>query len=122
MSENKKPKTLTIVLIKGPYVTEDADIAFKTAINAKRKGYEVNLFLYLDGVWNSHLTSDKSYNNPGDWLKRAIRKGVNVKMCDRCSKARDLKYTNTIEGIGIPGTYEFVNLLKESDKVLSFGG
>jgi predicted peroxiredoxin len=43
-------------------------------------------------------------------------------MCDRCSKARDLKYTNTIEGIGIPGTYEFVNLLKESDKVLSFGG
>lgn len=115
-------KTLTILLIKGPYVSEAADIALKIALKAKRQGYNVNVFLYLDGTWVSHLTGDKTFNNPGDWLKRVIRKGANVKMCERCSQARDLKKGDIIEGIEIPGTYEFIELLKNSDKVLTFGG
>lgn len=115
-------KTLTIILTKGPYVSEAADIAFKTALRAKRKGYQVNIFLYLDGTWTAHLTGDKSYNNPGDWLKRVIRKGITVKMCERCSKARDLTEKNIIKGAEISGTYELIELLKNSDKALSFGG
>ena len=119
---NMNTKTLTILLIKGPYVSEAADIALKTAIKAKCQGYNVNIFLYLDGTWVSHLTDDKTFNNSGDWLKRAIRKEVNVKMCERCSHARDLKKEDIIEGIEISGTYQFVDFLKNSDKVLTFGG
>ena len=120
--KNGETKVLTIVITKGPYVSESADIALKTALKAKRKGYQVNVFLFLDGTWLSHLTSDKNFNNCGDWLKRVIRKGIVVKMCQRCSHARDLIQDNIIDGIEIPGTYEFINMIKNSDKVLTFGG
>lgn len=117
-----KSKVLTIVITKGPYVSESADIALKTALRAKKKGYQVNVFLFLDGTWISHLTSNKNFNNCGDWLKRVIRKGIPVKMCERCSSARDLTQDRIIEGIKIPGTYQFIDMIKKSDKVLSFGG
>jgi sulfur relay (sulfurtransferase) complex TusBCD TusD component (DsrE family) len=121
--EQEKPsKVLTILLIKSPYVSEAADIAFKTALRAKRKGYKVNIFLYLDGTWNAHLTSDKNYNNPGDWLKRVIRKKIDVKACERCSSARDLVNCNIIDGVEISGSSVLIDFLMESDKVLTFGG
>ena len=119
---DNREKILTIVITKGPYVSESSDIALKIALKAKKKGYRVNVFLFLDGVWTSHLTGYKNFNNPGDWLKRVIRKGITVKMCQRCSNARDLKIENIIEGIEIPGTYEFIDMIKNSDKVLTFGG
>ena len=120
--EKKQNKVLTILLIKGPYVSEAADIAFKTAIKAKRKGYKVNIFLYLDGTWNTHLTGDKNFNNPGDWLKRVIRKKIEVKACERCSSARDLVKDKIIDGVEISGSSKLIDFLMESDKVLTFGG
>ena len=120
--KEKTPKVLTILLIKGPYVSEAADIAFKTALKAKRMGYKVNIFLYLDGTWNTHLTGDKNFNNPGDWLKRVIRKEIDVKACERCSGARDLVDANIIDGVEISGSSKLIDFLMESDKVLTFGG
>ncbi len=120
--KEKTPKVLTILLIKGPYVSEAADIAFKTALKAKRMGYKVNIFLYLDGTWNTHLTGDKNFNNPGDWLKRVIRKEIDVKACERCSSARDLVDANIIDGVEISGSSKLIDFLMESDKVLTFGG
>jgi tRNA 2-thiouridine synthesizing protein D len=118
----KKSKVLTILLIKGPYVSEAADIAFKTALKAKRMGYKVNVFLYLDGTWNSHLTGDKNFNNPGDWLKRVVRKEIDVKACERCSNARDLIEEDIIKGVNISGSSKLIDFLMESDRVLTFGG
>jgi len=43
-------------------------------------------------------------------------------MCDRCSKARDLNNEIIIDGINITGSYDFIEFLKESDKVITFGG
>jgi sulfur relay (sulfurtransferase) complex TusBCD TusD component (DsrE family) len=125
MSTEQQPisvKHLTIVLIKGPYVSEAADMACKTALKAKQKGYVVHLFLYLDGVWNAHLTGDKTYNNPGDWLRRVLRKHVEAMACERCSQARDLTESNIIDGIHIPGSSKLIDFLVESDVVLVFGG
>jgi sulfur relay (sulfurtransferase) complex TusBCD TusD component (DsrE family) len=120
--EAKKSKILTILLMKGPYVSEAADMAFKTALKAKKMGYIVNVFLYLDGTWNTNLTVDKNYNNPGIWLKRVIRKGIKVKACQRCSDARDLVEKNIIKGVQIEGSSKLIDFLMESDKVLTFGG
>jgi len=121
-NKEKTSKVLTILLIKGPYVSESADIAFKTALKAKKMGYKVNMFLYLDGTWNTHLTGDKNFNNPGDWLKRVIRKEIDVKACERCSSARDLAEGGIIEGVQISGSSKLIDFLMESDKVLTFGG
>lgn len=118
----KGPRTLTIILTRGPYISDYADIAINTALEARRMGYRVNLFLYLDGVWAGHIKEEKEFNNPGEWLRWCIRKGVNVAACHRCSEARELDEDDMIEGIEIEGIYRLLKMLDESDRVLTFMG
>ena len=115
-------KKLTIMLVKAPYVSEAADMALKTALGAKRMGYDVSIFLYLDGAWNSHIVEEKNYNNPGEWIRSVLHRGISVTCCERCANARDLTKENMIDGVRITGSYPFMDLLMDSDKVLSFGG
>lgn len=115
-----KKKTLTIIVTRAPYSSECAMLAPKIALEAKRKNYNVNLFLYGDGVWISHLVEEKEYSNPGEWIRRAIKRGVNVFACIQCSKARDLNEKNIISGVKLIKLYDFAKIIKESDKVISF--
>ncbi len=117
-----KGKTLTILLLRGPYISEYADLATNVALKARKMGYRVNLFLYLDGAWLGHIKTEKEYSNAGEWLRWAIKKGVNVKACHRCSEARDLNEDDIIPGVEISGLYGFLDMLAESDKVLTFTG
>jgi len=113
--------TLTIIVMRGPYVSQAPELAVRTAIEAKRQGYDVNLFLYLDGVFNAHLTKDKDYHNPGEWLRWCVRKGINVALCTRCSGARDMQPSCSIPGIRFGSVWEeLTRMLKGSDKVLTF--
>jgi tRNA 2-thiouridine synthesizing protein D len=120
--EDDDQKVLTILLTKGPYTSEAADMALKTALAARRKGYKVNLFIYLDGAWNTHITSEKDYNNPGEWLRSVVKRGVNIGVCERCSEARDLNEGNMVDGIPITGSFWFMDKVNRSDRVLTFGG
>ncbi len=123
MEKNSDIKTLTIVLNRGPFISEYADMAVELAIEAKKKGYNVNLYLYLDGVWVPHVKRDKDFSNVGDRLRWAIKKGVNVKSCARCAdEARDITSEDMIEGVPLVGIYSLVDWLKESDKVVTFTG
>ena len=123
MAEKKdKGKTLTIILTRGPYISDYADVAINTAFQARRMGYKVNVFLYLDGVWCAHIKTDKEFNNPGEWLRWCIKKGASVAACHRCTAARDLEESNIIEGVEIGGVYRLLDMLKESDRVLTFMG
>lgn len=122
VGKRDKGKTLTIILTRGPYISDYADVAINTALQAKKMGYKVNLFLYLDGVWNAHIRKEKQFNNPGEWLRWCIRKGVDVAACHRCSEARDLVPENIIDGVEIGGVYKLLDFLKVSDRVLTFMG
>jgi tRNA 2-thiouridine synthesizing protein D len=123
LEENSNNKTLTIVLNRGPFISEYADMAVELAIAAKKKGHNVNLYLYLDGVWVPHVKRDKDFSNVGDRLRWAIKKGVNVKSCARCAdEARDLTEEDMIKGVPLVGIYSLVDWLKESDKVVTFTG
>jgi tRNA 2-thiouridine synthesizing protein D len=120
--EAGEKKVLTILLTKGPYTSEASDLALKTALAAKRMGYEVNVFIYLDGAWNTHITDEKDFNNPGEWLRSVVKRGINIGVCERCSGARDLKEENMVDGVPITGSYYFIDMLMKSDKVMTFGG
>ena len=115
-------KTLTILLTKGPYVSEAADMAMKTALAAKRAKYDVNLFMYLDGVWVTHITTEKEFSNPSEWLRSVIKRDVDVASCQRCSDARDIHEDRIVEGVQIAGSFRFLDMVKNSDKVITFGG
>lgn len=116
-------KTLTILLNRGPYLSEYADLAINTALAAKNKGYNVNMYLYIDGVWAPHTKQEPVvFPNVGKHFKEALSKGVNIKICARCADARGLKGEEVLAGIPMVGLYEFINWLKESDKVITFTG
>ena len=115
-------KTLTILLNRGPFVSEYADLAVKLAIKAREKGHKVNLYLYVDGVWAPHVKAAKPYANVGARLREAMQKGVHVKACNRCAEARDIVAGDVIEGIPLVGLFDFTEWMRESDKVLTFTG
>lgn len=121
-AKGDKGKTLTIILTRGPFISDHSDIAVNTALRARQMGYKVNLFLYLDGTWVAHIKRDKPYSNVGEWLRWCIKKGVNVAACERCSEARDLVPGDIIPGVEIGGVYRLLDMLKESDRVLTFMG
>ncbi|MBI2849233.1 MAG: DsrE family protein [Chloroflexi bacterium] len=115
-------KTLTILLNRGPFVSEYADLALKMALKAKERGHNVNLYCYVDGVWAPHVKAEKPYENVGRLLREALEKGVSVKMCARCADARDVTEGDVIEGIPLVGLFDFIDWMKESDKVITFTG
>lgn len=111
-------KTLTILLNRGPFISEYADLAVKMAMKAKEKGHNVNLYLYVDGVWVPHVKEEKSYENVGQLLREAMEMGVNVKSCARCAEAREA--TDVIDGIPFVGLFDFTRWTRESDRVITF--
>ncbi|MBC7114697.1 MAG: hypothetical protein PWR13_222 [Archaeoglobi archaeon] len=119
----EKKKTLTILLCRGPYASEYADIGVGIAKKAMEKGYDVRMFLYMDGVWVQHARqSPKVFPNVGKELEEAIKLGADVRACERCSSARGINEEDIIEGGKITSLYDFVQMLKESDRVLPILG
>ncbi|MGP3668268.1 MAG: DsrE/DsrF/TusD sulfur relay family protein [Candidatus Bathyarchaeota archaeon] len=127
-------KTLTIVLLTGPYTSQYADIACHIAEKALEQGCKVNLFLYMDGVHvavKGQITNN--FPNIEENLKKLIKKGLKVKACVRCASARgyveDGKTVETgvfstsryVEGVTITGIYELPKWISESEKVIVFG-
>ena len=122
-------KTLTIVLTDGPYISEYAEIAYKLA-DAALKKYNVNIFLYLDGVHIPKKGQNPSFfTNTGQLFSGLAEKGVVIRACARCAGARG--YTPEEEiingsnckdyfpGITITSIYELSEMLSKSDRVVS---
>ena len=127
-------KTLTIMLFSGPYSSQYADYACKIAEVALDKGYNVNLFLYGDGVHAGMKGQNpKAFLNIGESLQRIAKKGGRINSCVRCSTARgyvDGEYlddedrymsTKYLDEIKISGLYSFIDFIKESDKIITLG-
>ncbi len=82
-------KTLTLLLLKGPYASQQAEYACKVAEKAIELGYNVNMFLYGDGVHAAMKgQAPKKFMNIGEYLTSLARKGVSIISCERCSRAR----------------------------------
>lgn len=118
-------KTLTIVLTDGPYISEYADIAYKIA-RAALKHYQVNIFLYLDGV---HVPKSGQkpamFANIGELFEDLARDGATIRACIRCAAARgyrakeDQSCQDYSEVIKITSIYELAEMLSLSDKVIT---
>lgn len=126
-------KTLTILLFKGPYASQQAEYACRIAEKAVELGYNVNLFLYGDGVHAAMKgQAPKAFLNIGEYLTKLAKKGVLIKSCERCSRARgyvegefdaekdSYASSKVIDGVKIYGLYGFIEMLSKSDKVLNF--
>jgi len=116
-------KTLTLVITEAPYRAESPYTAIRIAQEARKKGYQVNIFTYLDGTYVSHhKQATEAYPNVMELWADTIKKGqFNPKLsfiaCVRCTNFRGIT-DEMINGVIIGGLYDLARWIKESDKVV----
>ncbi len=113
---------ITIVLQDAPYGNEKVWNALRLSEALVREGVEVKIFLYGDSVISAKKgqSPPKGYYNIEEMLKGLIEKGVEVRSCLTCTKARGLKEEDYIDGAIIGKTIDLARWLKESDGVMVF--
>jgi tRNA 2-thiouridine synthesizing protein D len=118
-------KTLTIILADGPYISENAQIAFKIA-DAALKRYDVNIFLYLDAVHIPRRGQNPAFfADEGELFKELAERGAVIRACSRCAAARgysangDGSSQDYHDGINISSLYDLPKMISGSDGVIS---
>ena len=121
-------KTLTIILTDGPYISQYAEMAYKIASEAlKLKVFQVNIFLYLDAV---HIPKEEQkpslFADTGRLFQELAERGAVVRACARCAAARGYLAdeegicSDYLQGIKITSLYDLAEMLKNSDRLISF--
>lgn len=123
-----------MMLFTCPYGSQDADHMCRIAEKALEKGYGVQVFLYGDGVHAQMKgQTPKMFYNVGQSLEELAKKGAVIKSCVRCSTARGYvegdfderadRYpsSKSIDEIKIYSLYGFIDMIKNCDKLLTFG-
>lgn len=120
-------KTLTIVLTDGPYINQNAEMAYRIARAALGR-YRVNIFLYLDAV---HIPKrgqrPVQFMNLADLFQELASMGATIRACPRCASSRGYSAENGvcpeyIDGVLITSLYDLERMIGESDKVISLSG
>jgi len=110
------------LLTGGPFQYQHWETAFNIGEAALDKGHEVQLFLYLDGVYNpiKHQTFPDLPVMPKDRLATLVEKGAKVIACGICVNARGLeKGKEYIEGIIVGGLPDFAEMVGEVDRLVA---
>lgn len=113
---------LGILLTEGPFQTQHHETAAGIAKAALRKGHEVEMFLFLDGVYNALKTQDMPYakNQPVDHFKEVLSLGGKIIACGVCVAARGLEGgKNFIEGIEVAGLPQLSEQIDWADRFIS---
>ena len=116
-------KTLNIILLRGPYADEVPYTALRLAHKAREKGYQVNIFAYIDGTYVTHHNQiTKEFPNLADLWAETIKGGqFNPKLsyiaCIRCTNARGIT-NEMVGGVIIGGLYDALRWIRESDKTI----
>src|SRR3989338_8562793 len=81
------------LLTLGPYQFENWETACNIANAALDKGHEIEMFLYLDGVYNPiKLQTFPDMNVvPKDRFAELVKKGAHIVACGICVNARGLE-------------------------------
>ena len=134
-------KSLLILLNDFPYKTDKSYNAFRAADVAVKNGVNVVVFLMGDSVYAARKNQQPppDFPNLENMVGDLIKKGVDFKLCTTCVDARGFEPeegevsscfvgskkggmtpTDLIEGTNMSTMPVFVNLVSESDKVISF--
>lgn len=113
---------LGILLTEGPFQTEHHETATEIAKAALEKGHEVEMFLFLDGVYNALAAQAMPYaeNQPVDHFKEILGLGGKIIACGVCVDARGLESgKNFIEGVKVAGLPQLSEQIDWADRFIS---
>ena len=114
--------TVTLIIQDPPYGTEKAWNALRLAQVLLTQETQVKFFLLGDSVGMAKVGQEVpvGYYNLGKILEQLMEKGVEVKACTTCCKARGLKAGDLIKGVEIGGMTDLARWAKESKQVITF--
>lgn len=112
---------LGLLLTSGPFQFENWETAVNLADAALDKGHEVQLFYYLDGVYNPN--KNQAFPDlptlPKDRFAKIIERGVKPIACGVCVRARGQKGDDYIEGVTVGGLPDFAEIIGEVDQLIT---
>ncbi len=113
-----------VLLLSGPYQTQDADSMLHFVGAAMDKGHEiVGIFLYTDGVYNINgKIKTPGDRNLAEELDAVGARGVPIVACGVCAKFRGLVKVDTIEHGKLGGLGALDGYLDRCDRFITFGG
>lgn len=113
---------LGFLLTWGPYQMENGETLYQLAKAALEKGHEVQIFNYLDGVYNPIKFQKFPDINilPKDKLEEIVSKGAKVICCGICVNARGLeKGKDYIDGVKVGGLPDFAEIIGSVDRLIT---
>ncbi|HEY3366122.1 MAG TPA: DsrE family protein [Symbiobacteriaceae bacterium] len=122
MTDESKPKTLTLFLTATPFGAQSATTTLNLAEAALDKGYKVNLFLSADAVYGS-AAGQKAAGLPqvGERLPALIAKGLRVDLCGSCLQLRGLRGDMRMEGPQPSSLKNLFTMVAESKAFVALG-
>ncbi|NWF94617.1 MAG: DsrE family protein [Candidatus Thorarchaeota archaeon] len=117
-------KVLGILLMTGPYTYQNSHTLYQLAGAALEEGYDVKVFLFVDGVNNAKLNQDPDPDVPmNKRFKELADAGVEFQACGLCTSARgfDQKGSDFIEGVEVSGLTEFAEIVGQCDRFITLG-
>jgi len=111
-----------IVLTQSPYQHQHEETAYGIADAALKKGHEVHIFCYIDGVYGP--MKDQTFPDvtvhPRERFGSLIERGAKVMCCGLCVNARGIKGKEQyIDGVAIGMLPDLADIVSDADRVVS---
>ena len=112
---------LGILLTAGPFQFENWETAVNIADAALDRGHEVQMFFYLDGIYNPNR--NQAFPDlptlPKDRFAQLVERGAKPIACGICVRARGQKGDDYIDGVPVGGLPDFAQILSEVDQLVT---
>ncbi len=115
-------QTITIIINELPYKNDKAWNALRLASELLGQDIKVKIFLLEDGVdvGKEKQEVKAKEHNLEDLTKKLLAKNVTFVACSTCLKVCGISKGKLIDGIVEGHMSDLANMVKESDKVLTF--
>jgi uncharacterized protein involved in oxidation of intracellular sulfur len=117
-------ENLLIIVNDAPYGTEKAWNALRLANASRSSAIDMHVRIFLMGdsvaVAKKGQNLPEGYYNLEKMLTDLVTKGVDVKTCGTCMKARGITDLELVEGVQRGTMMILANWIKESDRTISF--
>lgn len=122
MSEGTGTQTLTLFLTGTPFGSQAAVTTLNLAEAALDKGYQVNLFLSADSVYNASAGQKAAGLPPvGERLPALLERGLRVDLCGSCLQLRGLRGEQRIAGPKPSSLKNLFSMMAESKTFIALG-
>lgn len=113
---------LGILVTLGPFQFQHWETACNLADAALDKGHGVDIFYYLDGVYNPirHQSFPDLPEMPKDRVSHLAERGANLIACGICVNARGLENgKDYVEGVRVGGLPDFAEIVGQVDSLVT---